>query len=248
MKRIFARPHNGQTDEENPYWISFSDIMSGLLVIFVMASLALILELTQTRAEVSDAIRELARAEAARREIVREVEVELKKKGINVEVSDNETVLRIPDTLLAFNSNQYNIPQQKRIAKAVMEIGKVLYAAIVHEERWKLLDTIFVEGHTDSRGSARVMGNWGLSTFRAISVWNFWNSNLSEDSRLSKLVNHSGEPLFSMSGYGETRPITDSQVTEEEFRRNRRIDIRFTVRKPSIEKFENIRNLMGKEK
>ena len=46
MIRRFSRSQT-PVDDENPYWISFSDIMSGLLVIFVLASLALILQETR---------------------------------------------------------------------------------------------------------------------------------------------------------------------------------------------------------
>jgi len=232
-------------DEENPYWISFSDIMAGLLVIFVMAVLALILELTQTRADVTQAIKELAKAEQVRREILDEIAQELKKKNIEVEVVDNHTVLRIPDELLAFENNRYTIPNDPSVRKTVREIGKALYDAITMLNRWEYLDTIFIEGHTDRRPSPRKLGNWGLSTFRAISVWNFWNDQLPTDARLANLKNHSGKFLFSVSGYGATRPVTATQNTEAEFRQNRRIDIRFTVKRPALEDFKNIKKLIS---
>lgn len=233
-----------QVDEENPYWISFSDIMSGLLVIFVLAALALILELTQTRVVVNDAIREIAMAEQVRRDILHEVETELRSKNIPVEISDNDTVLRIPDHLLTFETNEYRIPTQDGVNVTVLEIGEVLYNAIARENRWQYLDTIFVEGHTDRRPSPRNMGNWGLSTFRAISVWDFWNDNLPEGASLAGLMNHNGSPLFSVSGYGETRPVKEVQETAADFQKNRRIDIRFTVRRPALKDFENIRKLL----
>lgn len=233
-----------EVDEENPYWISFSDIMSGLLVIFVLACLALILDLTQTRVEVNDAIREIARAEQVRRDILREVEQELRDRNIPVEISDNETVLRIPENILTFATNAYQLPEQGQVRANVLEIGEVLHRAITRDKRWRYLDTIFVEGHTDRRASPRHMGNWGLSTFRAISVWNYWDENLSQEERLASLMNHSDHPLFSVSGYGETRPVQISQETEEDFQKNRRIDIRFTVRRPALEDFQNIRKLL----
>lgn len=243
--RMNGRYENHENvDEENPYWMSFSDIMSGLLVVFVLASLALILELTQARVVVNDAIREIAKAEQVRRDILREVEFELKSKNIQVEVSDNETVLRIPDHLLAFDTNEYSIPKGTSLEETVFEIGRVLYDAIRKNQRWQYLDTIFIEGHTDRRPSPRHMGNWGLSTFRAISVWKFWNEKLPPQKQLADLVNHSGAPLISVSGYGETRPVQVAQEIEEDFRKNRRIDIRFTVKRPALEEFENIRKLM----
>jgi flagellar motor protein MotB len=246
MKRKSFLRQSGQVDEENPYWISFSDIMSGLLVIFVLAALALILELTVTKMEVNDAIREIAKAEQVRRDILREVESELKNKNIPVEISDNETVLRIPETLLAFESNEYRIPQSRKVKATVLEIGRVLHVAVSKGERWKYLDTIFVEGHTDKRRSPRHMGNWGLSTFRAISVWDYWDKHLPDGEGLEDLVNHDDKPLFSVSGYGETRPVQVIQETAEELQKNRRIDIRFTVRRPALEEFENVRKLIDK--
>ena len=241
-RRFFGQPTT--VDDENPYWISFSDIMSGLLIIFVLASLALILELTVTKFEVNDAIREIARAEQVRRDILREIEEDLKKRNIHVEISDNHTVLRIPENILSFDNNEYRIPEFAGMKETALEIGRVLYASITKEARWKHLDTIFIEGHTDRRPSPRHMGNWGLSTFRAISVWNYWNTNLPESMRLNELKNHSGSPLFSVSGYGETRPVQEIQETENDFQKNRRIDIRFTVRRPALEEFTNIKKLL----
>jgi len=62
--------------------------------------------------------------------------------------------------------------------------------------------------------------------------------------RLNELKNHSGSPLFSVSGYGETRPVQEIQETENDFQKNRRIDIRFTVRRPVLEEFTNIKKLL----
>lgn len=235
MSLIRFRNLETTSDEENPYWLSFSDIMSGLLIIFVLASLVLVLELSQRKTVVDEKILERTKAEKIRHEVLIEIMEELRQKGIFVEVSDNDTVLRIPDDQLAFETNEYRIPSEQKYLSAVMEIGNVLYQAITKENRLKLFDTIFVEGHTDMRPSARHMGNWGLSTFRAISVWNYWNEHMPEDNRLDQLKNHHGVPLFSVSGYGETRPVTLTQETEDDFRRNRRIDIRFTIIHPRLD-------------
>lgn len=244
MRMSSLRNTTEPVDDDNPYWISFSDIMSGLLVIFVLASLALILELTVTKFEVNDAIREIAKAEQVRRDILQDIEAALKEKNIDVQISDNHTVLRIPDNILSFANNEYLIPESGGMRETVIEIGRVLYSAIAKKNRWQHLDTVFVEGHTDRRPSLRHMGNWGLSTFRAITVWKYWNENLPDAMRPSNLKNHLGDPLFSVSGYGATRPAQLVQITEEEFQKNRRIDIRFTVRRPALEEFENIKKLL----
>lgn len=249
--KLGDRSHSTNVDEENPYWISFSDIMAGLLVIFIMASLALILELIQvqqklkqTQSEVMEAIKEIAKGEQVRRDILYEIKEDLLQKNILVEVSDNDSVLRIPDEQLSFRTNEYTIPSDKSSQKIVAEIGNALHRSIVKKNRFKYLDTVFIEGHTDSRRSPRHMGNWGLSTFRAISIWNFWNEHLDQKPSLVSLKNHDGTPLFSVSGYAETRPVNLTESTEAELRQNRRIDIRFTVKRPSIHQYEQVNTMI----
>lgn len=245
IKRIENKRHG--CDEENPYWISFSDIMSGLLIIFVLAVLALILELTQTKTKVSEAIKELAKAEQVRRDILEEIVSELHKKNIDIKIVDNHTVLRIPDDLLSFESGKYRVPPHAE--NMLIEIGKTLYESINTLKRWQYLDTIFIEGHTDKRysGHKYKYGNWELSTLRAISIWDFWNRKLPVEKKLNDFKNHIGKPLFSVSGYGATRPVTKTQLIEEDFKKNRRIDIRFTVKRPDLAEFQNIKKMLSDE-
>ena len=78
----------------------------------------------------------------------------------------------------------------------------------------------------------------GLSTFRATSVWNYWIKNVSKT--YANIRNAKGDQLFSVSGYGESRPATQVQISEEDYKKNRRIDIRFTLRKPSSEDYNKV--------
>ena len=76
-------------DEENPYWMSFSDIMSALLVIFILASVILILQLMEKETELDrrqdqfkQELEELKAAEQVRRTILDEAVEALRKRGI----------------------------------------------------------------------------------------------------------------------------------------------------------------------
>ncbi|WP_027948940.1 OmpA/MotB family protein [Haliea salexigens] len=262
MRTLNGRYNNHQVDEENPYWISFSDIMAGLLVIFVLAAVALILELTQKSEQWDEAIKEIAKAEEVRKDLLREIEQELNAMNIPVKISDNDTVLRIPEDVLTFEQGRFDISGDERSQRIALDIGKVLFASITKEDRWKYLDTIFVEGHTDRvpYRNRSIKGNWGLSTFRAISVWNYWNQAMDDGARLDMLSNHLGKKLFSVSGYAETRPVPCSNASsdvsdatlcpsgvldeEESLRKNRRIDIRFTVRRPALEDYQAIKQAL----
>ncbi|MGL5250170.1 MAG: OmpA/MotB family protein [Enterovibrio sp.] len=263
MRSSSHRGSNYQVDEDNPYWVSFSDIMAGLLVLFVLAAVALILELTQKSEQWDEAIREIAKAEQVRKDLLHEIEQELNAKNIPVKISDNDTVLRIPEDVLTFAQGRFDIPENARSQKNALDIGQVLFNSIAKEERWKYLDTIFVEGHTDPvpYRNKNIKGNWGLSTFRAISVWNYWNQSMDEGARLDSLTNHVGKKLFSVSGYAETRPVPcsiedgdavdgnlcseDIMSDEAALRKNRRIDIRFTVRRPALEDYQAIKQVLN---
>ncbi len=232
-----------KVDEENPYWISFSDLMSALLVIFILAALALIIELTQKTDNIDESIKELQKAEQVRQDILNEVKDQLAKQNIEVVIADNETVIRIPEETLSFKSGKDLIPLE--MFASVKSIGTILHTAIMKNDRFKYLDTVFVEGHTDSlqikSGRYWIKGNWGLSTDRAITVWKLWSEELELTPALNELMNHSEENLFSVSGYAATRRVQLIENTSEQRAKNRRIDIRFTVKRPSIEDLENIK-------
>jgi flagellar motor protein MotB len=243
---MLASRRRRSPDEDNPYWISFSDVMSALLIIFILASLVLILELTETRSSISEAILDLERADQVRRTVLEEAQAELEERGIRVEIGENHSVLRIPNELLGFETSQYVL--EERYMETARQIGEVVSEVLRRGSRTDYIDTIFLEGHTDSRPFAGLMGmgNWGLSTFRAISLWDFWRKEFVDERDLTRLTNRDGEPLFSVSGYGPSRPITATQYTENEYRANRRIDLRITIRRPEIREYEHVRDLLGR--
>lgn len=244
-----TRRHRRTFGEDNTYWISFTDVMSALLVVFILASLVLILELLETRSSVTDAITELDQADQVRRTILEETRDILKKRGIRVEIHENYSVLRIPNELLGFETNEHRL--QERFMPTAREIGEVLGTVLTRGDRLEYIDTVFLEGHTDRRpvqdGGIEGTGNWGLSALRAISVWHFWQEELEDVHDLASLTNQDGNKLFSVSGYGETRPVTEKQKTEEQLAANRRLDIRITIRRPEVQDYEEIRRMLGAE-
>lgn len=258
MRALGSRYNNHQVDEENPYWISFSDIMAGLLVIFVLAAVALILELTQKSQDWDQAIEEIVKAEEVRSDLLREIVKELNDQNIPVYLSENETVLRIPEDALSFESGKYRFEEEIQKETALV-IASVIYQSIIKDDRQKYLDTIFIEGHTDDSpySNPAIKGNWGLSTFRAIELWETWEEFTGEGRRLSDLENNMGKKLFSVSGYAETRPAKCTNGDEDvdnpvvchkgrlsdalSKKKNRRIDIRFTVKHPTLRELEDMK-------
>lgn len=233
------RRKRGIGEEDNPYWMSFSDIMAGLLVIFILACATLLLRLAQMEDKVSKNIEELKQASKARSEIVHEIASDLAQQGIYVEISDNDSVLRIPEHAFHFKSGKFDVSSEYK--SAAVSIGDALYSSITKDQRWKFLETVFIEGHTDSRNARNYrMGNWELSALRAISLWKFWIEKTSYGDRLKLLKNRQGRLLFSVSGYSATRRVTEIEDSPAAMRKNRRIDIRFTTRQPSLLELQKV--------
>lgn len=248
--RILRRK-NHEPEAEESYWISFTDLMTSLLFIFILAVMALMLQLTQQQSALaeqqtkfSEQVSTLQTAEVVRAQMLEEIQNELKAAGIEVLVTENNSVLSIPSALLGFDAASYDI--EKSYEKVSLSIGKAISRAIRKDERLKYLDTVFVEGHTDNVdfNGLEGTGNWGLSTFRAISLWTLWDKKLPENARLDSMLNSENRPLFSVSGYGQTRPVTKSQDTEKQLAANRRIDIRFTITRPDSSELINIEKII----
>jgi flagellar motor protein MotB len=236
---MFRKRETLEEYQENSFWISYTDILSSLLIVILLVTAFVVFELMNTKQNVVQNLEEVTKAELVRKEILTEVQKKLLKEGLEVNITDNFSVLRIPESTLTFRSNNYYIPNAMK--QGLSTIGTILFEVLVIDNRTEYFDTIFIEGHTDIRSTEREMGNWGLSTFRAISVWNFWINYVSKD--YENLLNSDREKLFSVSGYGESRPATNKQENEEEYKKNRRIDIRFTLRKPTSVDFGKILNL-----
>ena len=247
MNRILNQ-NDQSIDEENPYWISFSDLMSGLLVIFILAAVALIIELTEQQEKINVDISEQKQATKARKAVLYEIRDELLKNQILVEIADNDTVLRIPEKTLSFASNSDQIPKDQKTQDAVKYIGIALHNAINKKAdalsstkmRYEYLDTVFIEGHTDSWPTRREKGNWGLSAFRAISLWEYWNESVSLTPSFDSMINANGIKLFSVSGYAASRRTQLVEKTAAQRSQNRRIDLRFPIKSPSIADLEGI--------
>ena len=263
-RRPQSDKQNGE--EENPFLLSFSDLMASLLAIFILALVVMMIqlhlkqkeleedkqkvrlslielreslaEIQETQQAVVSALEGVGLREKSLEGMLEDIQKDLKEQGIEVIVTENGTVLRIPEKALSFGLNRFEI--QERYRPAADLIGAALLKSLQAEGNRRILDTVFIEGHTDAVPNRREMGNWGLSTYRAISLWLYWTEqpgSYSELKELKSLAQSDGNgvrPLISTSGYAETRPTGTSvpeisNADEPGNPADRRIDIRFTL-------------------
>jgi flagellar motor protein MotB len=263
---MFRRRHVQKIsgEGENPFLLTFSDFMASLLAIFILVLIVTLIELDKKKDDlrrqedaisvardelltslediqrvqdgIASSLEGVSHREHALAGMLIDIQKELRESGIEVILAENGTVLRIPEKQLQFALGQYDIPPAHE--GPANTIGRALLKALSIPENRTLLDTVFIEGHTDSVPNSREMGNWGLSTYRAISLWNFWTDKPGQLSALKTLrtapadQNVDAKPLISVSGYADTRSthgLLDGQALKNERSEDRRIDIRFTL-------------------
>jgi flagellar motor protein MotB len=263
---MFARTKRKKQDptDENPFVLSFSDLMAGLLAIFILALIVTMLELQKRKEEllreqekikitlvelvgslqeiqtlqtnIASALDGVSQRERSLTAMLEGIQKDLKDRGVEVVVAENGSVLRIPEKGLSFALGKYDIPAS--FEPNAIAIGQALSHALEQESNRRMLDTVFIEGHTDAVQNSREMGNWGLSTYRAISLWNYWTLKPGELAKLKDFQNmppnpeQRPRPLVSVSGYAETRSTHPPEIAatmKPDRPEDRRIDIRFTL-------------------
>ncbi len=247
----WGAPQNQREEAEESYFVSMTDVMVGLLFIFIIMLMAFALmlkdeqaETEATRADVLESVKavqeEVSRLrglENERTEMLRDIESRLAKRGIEVILREGSGVLQLPDELL-FASNERTLDEEGRDAVGhlaeVLDVVLPCYTRVPDALQAKAtcpgertsrlrLEAVFLEGHTDKQGNQDY--NWDLSADRAINTFRALNA---EADVATKLRNDEGKYLFSVAGYGENRPVVQGN-TAVELRRNRRIDLRFVM-------------------
>ena len=199
---------------------SISDLMAGVLAIFILILCYFILNFSQATAQ-------LTQNDTKRAEILLEIKDSMNEAGFDVIIDQEHGILRIPEGIL-FDAGSAEIkPAGYQVIK---KLGSVIFNVLSEEDFKGAVETIFIEGHTDDVpiNNSIFSSNWDLSTKRAI---NTWNTMQSAEPAINQLVNKNSQKIFSCSGYADTRPVNTAKDVESR-RQNRRIDIRFSMSAP----------------
>lgn len=249
-------------DEGAGYLISVSDLMSGLLMVFIITLMAFVFNFQQAeqkaeakREKLESVVTKLTNTQEVRARMLREIKEQLAARGIQVKVDEKHGVLHLRENAIRFASGRARLAPVER--EKVRTIGRVLasilpcYSAnpailvdmascsgsIVGK-----LESVFIEGHTDSEpvgARSPFESNWQLSAERAIEAYKIMREAVP---RLMALENTNHQPLFSVTGYGAERPVRlHDMPTADPL--NRRIDLRFIMTTPRADTPEVQRDL-----
>lgn len=219
--------------DESGYWISLSDLLAGMLIIFILTLCYAVLEFAEERDELQEFQKEISESLKLRSQILQAIADSLHSRDseIVIEVDTARGAILLPEGVL-FGSGQARL--SSRGIQTLEVLAPVIYDILIQEQFTGQVETIFVEGHTDDRPISPKLqrifsSNWELSSQRAINAWRVLRASADLDS----LRNGSGQQLFSCSGYADSRPVQEGDSPEDR-RRNRRISLRFNMTPPSV--------------
>ncbi|GGB51606.1 OmpA/MotB family protein [Blastomonas aquatica] len=233
---IFEEAHEHVVEEEN-YFVSMTDLMVGLVFVFIILLMYFALQFQEVTEE-------LTGANKTRTEILEQIQETLKARGVPVIIDRENGILRLPDSIL-FDSGQYQLKPQGRVnvgylAEALRDVlpcySKGLDRTASCPPSEHLIESVYIEGHTDSArfaGAGALKDNWDLSVVRATNTFRTLTELQPGLVSLCAPKQTRCEPILSVSGYGPQRPVPDTQGDEgEQMQQNRRIDLRLIMMAP----------------
>ncbi len=250
-------------EDEESYFVSMTDMMVGMLFVFIIMLMSFVLNYRQAESshretvqKTKEVISEIKQADQARVQMLEELKSLLEKAGVRVMIDLENGVLRLPAEIL-FPSASDKVTQdgEQKLAVLAHGLDDVLRCYAYQEGDVKnvaggdacktnyRLEAVFIEGHTDNAQlipGARFSDNWQLSTARAITIY---KELVKTSPALATLRNKKAEPVLSVSGYGDNRPVGDNN-TEDGRKNNRRIDLRFLMATPRPDELTIIENKM----
>jgi len=166
---------NGNSNESN--WISFSDIMTGLMVIFMFISISYIVEVQKKQKERDIIFEEF---KATKEQLYAELENEFKDdfKEWQVEL-DKDLSIKFTNPEVLFESGQTSI--RPYFSQILTEFLPRYFSILMQEKYKKRIAEIRIEGHTDNVPAQKFdsdpyIGNIMLSQLRSAQVLKYFRN------------------------------------------------------------------------
>ena len=208
---IIVRGGKVRDEAEKPFWISYADLMTALMVLFLVVMSVALLAVTKTVDEAAQ--RKQARDDAIVK-LLDELEAATKAfPGISLDRNRNSVDFGDRATF-RFNSAELSPEQERQLREFVPEVLRI--ASTELGQRW--LKRVVVEGFTDQAGT--YLYNLNLSLQRSQRVLcALFASPMTDETELSREQKEQIRSLFLVGGYS----FNSAKATPEA---SRRIELR----------------------
>lgn len=208
-------------EEEPGFWISFSDLMASILIIFILLFVYKLVEYQASLTEKEQQIQELT---STRVKIIEMLQEEFEKENIDINIDPKTGTIKLNESILFDTSKSELKKEGKEFAKKFIPIYvKILLG---NKDIKSQLSQIIIEGHTDDVGS--YMSNLKLSQDRTLSVAKFLL-----DDEFDYKYKKDLQEYVTLNGRSYSDPILDKsgQVNRNA---SRRVEIKFRLKEEEI--------------
>ncbi len=227
-------------EEETSYWLSYSDMMAALLLIFILIISFTILQsqvqyeqkqseleaeqqLVQEQQEQLDEQQEqLDKLLGIRTELIEALKKEFDGSDLNIGVDEKTGSIALDSSIL-FDSGQFTLKAsgEEFLTKFIPK-----YISVLSNKEFKdYISEIIIEGHTDSQGD--YLFNLELSQKRALSVAAFCLN--SEKQVLSEKQVENLRSIITANGKSYSNPVMDKDGKEDQ-NASRRVEFLFRLK------------------
>lgn len=227
-------------EEETSYWLSYSDMMAALLLIFILIISFTMLQsqsqyeekesellaqqelVEQQQEQLEEQQEQLDKLIGIRKELIEALKEEFDGTDLSVTV-DSKTGSIALDSSILFDSGKYDLKAtgEELLKKFLPKYINVL----THKEFSDYVSEIIVEGHTDSEGD--YLYNLELSQKRALSVSAFCldvNKSVLSEKKIAQV-----RQMITANGKSYSSPVLDSNGKEDR-NASRRVEFLFRLK------------------
>ena len=213
------RPKIDDSNEGNIFWITMTDLMTGLVLVFIVMFFY-----TYMTSHL-----ELVKQNLAKENATKSLEESLKTQNIDATIDPLSGVVKISDLEL-FELSSYTLSDK---GKAYLDKFAPAYLDSLFSNEYlnKNIDKIIIQGHTDSQTFAgeynedeQYMKNMELSLNRAYAVANYITNtpyNKANGNKLRKMI--------IVEGASFSNPIIINN--KEDFAKSRRVELKLVMKK-----------------
>jgi len=212
---------NSKQEEETSYWLSFSDLMASVLIIFILLFVYNLIAYEESMNETEKMIQELT---STRMKIISMLQDEFDKEDIDIIIDPKTGAIQLNESIL-FDTGK---SQLKDEGKAFAEKFIPIYVSILlgNAEIKSQLSQIIIEGHTDDVGG--YLYNLKLSQERSLSVAQFLLNP-----EFNYKYKDEMEKYLTINGRSYSEPIlnSDDSINKDA---SRRVEIKFRLKEEEV--------------